>query len=344
MKGVKLLVLSIVTILFTYSAQAQCRITGWSYMANKTTACDSFRTFNVVIMDSPLVYKPGTIGQVMILGPNKKVTTSAIGSVLKARNGLTISNDTLYLGGTLTQTTGLEYEPHIHFFYTGDIGSNYVEAYGNAFEDSVATKWIVSDRYLWQTHDDHVKIAAGFDSTAGNYISIESNEGDTLGAPVYGLYLYDNGGNKTANIYYGIRDGAGHTRDVSRIESNKYKVHIRHYSDPLAIQPNYNGVESNSTYSQLEVNKTAEDGYLTGLLWRGSRDTGYALYNNGVVKALIDTSGNVDFLGSDSASIYSLTPSKITLAACNNCSGNGIVGRLLVYLNGLWYQLGLTPP
>jgi hypothetical protein len=135
-----------------------------------------------------------------------------------------------------------------------------------------------------------------------------------------------------------------HEIEIKGTTSNNYKVHIRHYSDPLAIQPNYNGVESNSTYSQLEVNKTAEDGYLTGLLWRGSRDTGYALYNNGIVKALIDTSGNVDFLGSDSASIYSLTPSKITLAACNNCSGNGIVGRLLVYLNGLWYQLGLTPP
>lgn len=259
--------------------------------------------------------------------------------VMNAENGLTQSGYNYQLGGTLTQTTGLEYEPHIHFFYTGDIGSNYVEAYGNAFEDSVATKWIVSDRYLWQTHDDHVKIAAGFDSTAGNYISIESNEGDTLGAPVYGLYLYDNGGNKTANIYYGIRDGAGHTRDVSRIESNKYKVLIRHFSDPLAIQPNYNGVESNSTYSQLEVNKTAEDGYLTGLLWRGSRDTGYALYNNGVVKALIDTSGNMQMLGMDSVSLYALTPSKPTVAICTNCSGSGVAGRVLAYIAGAWRRI-----
>lgn len=431
MKGVKLLVLSIVAILFTYSAQAQCRIYGWSYMANKTTACDSFRTFNVVIMDSPLVYKPGTIGQVMILGPNKKVTTSAIGSVLKARNGLTISNDTLYLGGTLSlDSTGIGFNPRykklffgndtaFYFLGTGggapagttvfgafaDIASLYGYSNLSLISQDVAyingvnqvvlagaegyfdfSGQLNSNAQIMQlTTDSLFTLVSGkMSTTVGTTYDVTSQQTLSLFSPVSaGLNSYTNSDRQQAsivannggfpgypavisecrvlgqyaagfyaqvdtsnnsifsNIYAGYF-GEDSIRDITQWWVQVDKIHGRLYLDTVTSR--YNGAEIRPDYVQLEIDKDGEDGSGSGELWRGGLHDGYGLWSSGTNKFNIDTIGNVDFLGSDSASIYSLTPSKITLAACNNCSGNGIVGRLLVYLNGLWYQLGLTPP
>ena len=243
----------------------------------------------------------GTNGATGATGPTGITGPTGAGESYAFTNGLTLSNDTVKLGGTLTDpATALEYDPSTKLFYVGSFDNMYIDSYGNAFEDSVPTKWTVSDRYYWNTPDNKAKITSGIDSIQGRYVNIEMNDGDTLGAAVYGLYVYDNGGEKTSNIYYGIKDGAGGTRDISRMESNKNKVHARHIIDPLANVANYNGFESNSTYTQLEVNKYGEDGTLTGLLWHGSPDTGYSLYSSSALKLLIDTAGNI-IPGADSA-------------------------------------------
>jgi hypothetical protein len=45
------------------------------------------------------------------------------------------------------------------------------------------------------------------------------------------------------------------------------------------------------------------------------------------------------FTPSDSLTIYSLTPSNFTSYACTDCTGNGITGAILTFIDGLWRRL-----
>lgn len=45
------------------------------------------------------------------------------------------------------------------------------------------------------------------------------------------------------------------------------------------------------------------------------------------------------FTPSDSLTIYSLTPSNFTAYACTDCTGNGITGAILTFIDGLWRRL-----
>lgn len=57
--------------------------------------------------------------------------------------------------------------------------------------------------------------------------------------------------------------------------------------------------------------------------------------NNGHLDWITPTS----FTPSDSLTIYSLTPSNFTSYACTDCTGNGITGAILTFIDGLWRRL-----
>ena len=45
------------------------------------------------------------------------------------------------------------------------------------------------------------------------------------------------------------------------------------------------------------------------------------------------------FTPSDSLTIYSLTPSNFTTYACTDCTGNGVTGAIVTFIDGLWRRL-----
>ncbi|MFN8322173.1 MAG: hypothetical protein U0T74_05895 [Chitinophagales bacterium] len=47
----------------------------------------------------------------------------------------------------------------------------------------------------------------------------------------------------------------------------------------------------------------------------------------------------ITYFSSDSATIYATTPTPGTTYYCNNCSGNGVTGRLVCYIGSLWRRL-----
>jgi len=53
----------------------------------------------------------------------------------------------------------------------------------------------------------------------------------------------------------------------------------------------------------------------------------------------IQFGNGITFFGADSATIYALTPTAGTTYYCNNCSGNGVTGRIVSYFGSLWRRL-----
>ena len=217
------------------------------------------------------------------------VTTAAGG--LTFENGLTETSGTVKLGGDIIETTILSYDPSTESIILGDLDNEKVFVFGS-IEDSFTLLASGMDSAIIGTSDspnnDGAQITLNKDDDSGFAsmgFSVLSQTED------YGLYIFDNGGQKTANIYYAISDGMGNTTDISRIEANKYKVHARKIIDPTGVIPNYNGYEASDTYSQLEYNKTAEDGQTSGYCF--TLDTnGATLYINGTNYFRVEPDGD----------------------------------------------------
>jgi len=203
---------------------------------------------------------------------NGKVLTSDANGVASWQNGIVFANgltnigDTVILGGILYESTAVDFSPNIQFIYFGSTDSSRGFYIGNLLDDGTS---IVGANDI-----DRVFFYGANDT--GSY-EISTQIADSTGFPtadvnvkndgcVYGLFNFDNGGKKTANIYYALDDGSTVT-DISRLEANKYDVHGRHLIDSTGVSFNYNGFHANDTYTQLEYNKLAEDDQTTGTLW-----------------------------------------------------------------------------
>ena len=181
-------------------------------------------------------------------------------------NGITKSSGVVKLGGNIIEDTVLSADPTSVVFGFGDLGSEKIFGVGNTNADgkfmfSVFGADGINIITSNSVNSDYARLNLSANDTSNfayNGLAIISATED------YGFFNFDNGGQKTANIYYGIVDGMGNVTDISRIEANKYKVHARRIIDPTGVLPNYNGMESSDTYCQLEFNKTAEDGQATG--------------------------------------------------------------------------------
>jgi hypothetical protein len=57
--------------------------------------------------------------------------------------------------------------------------------------------------------------------------------------------------------------------------------------------------------------------------------------------AKLHVKGDVRIEGTDSVTIYAFTPAAGTFQYCTDCTGNGIVGRLLGYIGGLWRRFSI---
>lgn len=101
-----------------------------------------------------------------------------------------------------------------------------------------------------------------------------------------GFFAIESADRKYANIYYGVLNGSNVITDTSRVEANENEVHGRKF---ITVGGNYNGFHCNTTYSQLEFNKSADDGQASGTVW--VLDTnGAALYVGGTLQFRIKNS------------------------------------------------------
>lgn len=52
-----------------------------------------------------------------------------------------------------------------------------------------------------------------------------------------------------------------------------------------------------------------------------------------------DVRGDFHLGATDSVSIYATTPADFTIRSCSDCSGNGVLGRLLIFIDSAWRRL-----
>lgn len=216
------------------------------------------------------------------------VTTAAGG--LTFENGLTETSGTVKLGGDIVETTSLSYDPTAYAVILGDTGS-YFFGYGNYASDGVRLNADVDQLTINSQPDSNTEYNSfTFSVIGGKNVAVLKNQ--TAGAGYdYGIAILDKSGSKSSNIYYGINDGSGNTTDITRIEANESKVHARRIIDPTGVLPNYNGYEASDTYTQLEYNKTAEDGQTSGYCF--TLDTnGATLYINGTNYFRVEPDGD----------------------------------------------------
>ena len=189
----------------------------------------------------------------------------AVGFTLADGNGTTANGSKCDLGGDVIQDTILSFNPTEYSVVFGDFDNGAAFYYGNVLGDG--------SRF---GSAGNKAISLTVDLNNGRFAGLGALEDDGTGNASsglnviqdgydYGLYNFYNGGKRTANIYFGLRDGNG-TTDISRLEANINEVHGRHIIDDTGVIPNYNGFHANDTYTQLEYNKTAEDGQDTGTL------------------------------------------------------------------------------
>ena len=196
----------------------------------------------------------GTNGATGATGPTGITGPTGAGESYAFTNGLTLSNDTVKLGGTLTDpATALEYDPSTKLFYVGSFDNMYIDSYGNAFEDSMPTKWTVSDRYYWNTPDNKAKITSGIDSIQGRYVNIEMNDGDTLGAAVYGLAC--SGGRAWLCRLFGssLRPQLHIVNNINAAFSDRLAVHDAITHRIKQARPTDNGTQRTSAANQFNV-------------------------------------------------------------------------------------------
>ena len=203
-----------------------------------------------------------------------------VGFTLSDGNGTTANGSKCDLGGDVIQDTALTFDPSEYYISFGDTDNANGFYYGNIVGDG--------DVYLGS---DGANVVSFYAESGTNFYLIGTSLDDGTGFPTvdlnvvnddvrYGFYAFDNSGKKTSKIYYALWDGAI-TTDISRIEANEDEVHGRHLIDPTGVLPNYNGFYANATYTQLEFNKTAEDGQTTGNVWVLDAD-GASMFKDGV--------------------------------------------------------------
>lgn len=208
-------------------------------------------------------------------------------------NGTTVNGNKVDLGGTVTEDIGLDYSPLVNFIYLGDTDTGDGFYVGNLLTDGVSRVGASGmDIVLFsgQNGDNSYEISAAKEDAQGFPITDINVKNDGC---VYGLYNFENGGRKTANIYYALTDGVSVT-DISRVEANKFEVHGRKLIDDTGVLTNYNGWLANNDYTQLEYNKVLEDGQATGTLWTLNED-GASHYQDGSILNQFDNSGNLLF-------------------------------------------------
>lgn len=240
-------------------------------------------------------------------------TLTGVVPALTNGNGTTFNVDKVDLGGTVSEVTTLDFDPTVYGVVLGDLnagkgviignglGSNgFLFIVGNADSASITAKSIT------------LETTDGGDVTVDceNRVAIEANDGvsDHRGLMVLepyattpaaglslqktqdfevGVFAIDSPSKKYANIYYGVLDVNNVITDTSRFEANENEVHGRKYITPGG---NYNGVHCNTTYSQLEFNKSAEDGQASGTVWVLDAD-GASMYVGGVLQFRIKSTG-----------------------------------------------------
>lgn len=250
---------------------------------------DSTIFYGSVRMDSIVrITKGAAAGKVLTSSANGTATWQQPASdSIVFYNGITRSNDSVKLGGTLKNGTDIYYNSnYLNFFDTTEVynfGIGNLTALGgtenmvSAFMQNIILSGDTSLLLLSATTitgtSPTVDILSG-DPAGDNARLLQHDVDAAFGRPdqslevkdsgiVYGLYSYYNSGQFTANIYTGVDTGGG-VFDISRVESNINEIHGRHIIDKDADTLRYNGWQCAATYSQLEYRKEGEDGTLTG--------------------------------------------------------------------------------
>lgn len=228
----------------------------------------------------------------LVLNQQGDWIVNGTGAGLTFDNGLTLKGSNVHLGGDLLDFTVISFNPNSLEFGFGDLDGNRV-LYGNINSDGKANFQVIGDNTLFINTEQVTFTAQQINSVAGKVIANAvdgSNTNykyyvDAIGVipsvaaeieetsdpsenPIYGLYIYNDGGIKRSNIYYGIKDAlTQEVKDVSRVEANSIAAHGRISTSapniPIA-NTTYNGWHASSTFVQLEYNKTAEDEQDTG--------------------------------------------------------------------------------
>lgn len=71
----------------------------------------------------------------------------------------------------------------------------------------------------------------------------------------------------------------------------------------------------------------------------GAEFSGIMYADTVTIGSYLEVDGFFKILPQDSATIYATTPGAGTTANCSDCSGNGILGRIVVYMNSAWRRL-----
>ncbi len=165
------------------------------------------------------------------------------------------------------------------------------------------------------------------DSATGNYAL-------TVGNGSIGLTNTSDWNNKS--MYLGDNSGqllgfdADDSKVIATVNNGLYISKIT--GDSLYIKPSNDTCEIGVTNQPAAIIRFNNPIAIVD----GTQSTGYFLKS--------DASGNTtwsptSFTPSDSATIYALTPSEGTSYFCNDCSGDGITGRIVTYIGAMWRRL-----
>lgn len=142
-------------------------------------------------------------------------------------NGLTLDGTSVKGGGTIIENTVFAFDPTAFFVGFGDIANGIGVAFGNVGEDGLFVDVGYGfDRFQRVTLKDGKSYNLDINPAA------QSIEFSILeeGVSNYGLNIFDNGGKKTANMYFGERietsPGVYATLDTTRVEANSEEAHI----------------------------------------------------------------------------------------------------------------------
>lgn len=306
------------------------------------------------------------------------------GNNLSAGNGITISGDSIHLGGELFQDALINPNGNILAIGVGDawgvlIGNTpfgdssfaaFVNRYtvttfgdisyevsgnamevinGNSYTDIVgSSSELYHDNHIEQFRAANVLREIGFGNTASSIRSFDTlPDGQVI---EYGLFNYlGENGNRVSNIYVGKTPHPDSTfRDIGSINVMWDTSGYTTISIQLAIDTN--GFAGNPVANTIDVTqkegikfKTNYNGTISpnsGGQWN-QYDLGVAYRIDGNSRFEIDTFGIITPGSMDSMSIYAITPTggNGSQIYCNDCTGDGITGRLLTWISGAWRRL-----
>ena len=170
------------------------------------------------------------------------------------------------------------------------------------------------------------------------------------GRPSPGFYAFTNGnGNVIANMYLQNYHGNGvWGKDQKRFQCDSFGVGSIQWQDNLDSAGHEQfGTWATDGTSQIFTgvpyeNHASDTGGVGSdrlILFHGDR---LAYKISGTDKFSVDTMGLVSYAELDSVTIYALTPTKNATVYCSDCTGNGIVGRILSYIGSAWRRLSFN--